>query len=201
MNEPITLSDLVTSIETQSPGIIFIGEAHFSDEGRKLAADLVLALKKNELAVGLYLEALYSTADVSKGDYRGDVLAYWDDYLGSEGLNYSKLIDLVKSEVAVHGIDHPQYPGRIKDSESKTRTNWWKKSIDEGKELLKVTLAGAGHYWNDTKKPADILSMMKDPFWLLEPETAYIPPTPFQTIRMEHNSKGYILAKYAPLGN
>jgi len=191
----MSLQELVDRIKKEFPRYIFVGEAHFVSEPKEFTSELVTELRKQGVDVGLYVEALHSTANVQKGNYDGDVIR-WDKQL--KGMGYRGLIDSVKDGVPVHGIDHPEYPSRIKDSESRERVEWWKKFIEEGTEKVKVVFVGGGHIWNNNKNPADIVSLMRSPFWLVENDRAYLPPIPIETFSFQYNSSEYKVALYKP---
>lgn len=189
----MNLQELTEKVKRERPRYIFIGDVHFSPDRKELSSALIHEQKKEGLDAGLYVEALYSTADVQEGDYSGSVIK-WDNRI--RGMTYRELIDSVREMVPVHGIDHPDYPGKIKDGESKERVEHWRKSIQRGEQDVKVILVGAGHIWNDEGNPADIVSLMNGPFWLIKRQRAYAPPKPRETFSLQHDSIEYELLLY-----
>lgn len=187
------LQELADRINQDSPKYIFVGDTHFVSGPKEFTSGLVTELKKRGLDVGLYVEALYSTTNVQEGNYDGSVFSSRDEEL--KGF-YWDLIDSVKDCVPVHGIDHPGYPGRIKDSESRERIEWWKKTIEGGTDKIKVIFVGSGYIWNNADRPADIVSLMENSFWLIENDRAYIPPTPVETFPVQHKLRKYKVALY-----
>jgi len=167
------LDALAEVILHEKPQYFIVTDAHIFSEPQDITASIIEAISRNpnysKGQVGFYVEALFDSAKPEAGDFRGDVILWDDEATERSGTNYRGTIQRsVDQEVPVHGIDldknmHP---------DSKERIDHWERIIRDGKEDIKVILAGGGHFWNDQTKPTDLMHRLTGEKWVLRNEKA-----------------------------
>lgn len=199
--EITSMSELAGVLLEELPDFVLVGDMRVTSETQDVAAGLIESLALDPLfvpgVVGLYAEALFSSATPETGDFSGNVIKL--DEADRDPLNHTNYRGMIKtaikSKVPVHGIDSDRPTASAADGVAEDL----KGEIIKGPEPMKVVLVNFGHMRNTLTDPHDLISRLGHKQCVILNEKIYIPPDHSQVTKADifpSTRQKYNIAKY-----